>query len=400
MRRAGLIAGLLGALALGPPAHAETTVDYQGLRITVPGDWPVRRLGRDSTECVRFDRHALYLGPAGHGQDCPAHPVGRTETLHVEPLEPQAAALASSLIAGGVTASPGRATRTYVGRWPALAVNDPGAGELRLAVPGAGVLVTGSYGSSRRELDRVLAGITPVPDAPSAERRSGEDRVSGRGFDTCTAPSLAAMRAWRKDFVAANIYIGGPARSCPDGRLSRDWVSAVRAMGWRLIPTYVGPQAPCTDAGPRFSRDNAALAGQLSAADAVDRATALGLPPKSPIYLDVEAYDRHSAACRQAVLTFVDSWVRGLRVLRYTSGVYSSVGSGIRDLGEADGISRPTAIWFAHWDRKPGVREDPYLRDDWWPGHRRIKQYRGDHREKHGGYRLNIDSDTVDGYVR
>jgi hypothetical protein len=294
-------------------------------------------------------------------------------------------------------------TRTYVARWPALAVDDPGAGELRLAIPGAGVLVTGSYGTSPRDLDRVLAGVTTVPDAPSAERRSGDDGpgrwVSGRGFDTCTAPSLAAMRAWRKDFVAANIYIGGPARSCPDGRLSRDWVTAVRGMGWRLIPTYVGPQAPCTEAGPRFSLRNADLAGQLSAADAVDRAGALGLPPKSPIYLDVEAYGRHSASCRQAVLAFVDSWARGLRVLGYTSGVYSSVGSGIRDLGEADGITRPMGVWFAHWDRKPGVHEDHYLRDDWWPGHRRIKQYRGDHVEKHGGYRLNIDSDTVDGYV-
>jgi hypothetical protein len=207
------------------------------------------------------------------------------------------------------------------------------------------------------------------------------------------------MRAWRNDFVAANIYIGGPARACPDGRLSRGWVSAVREMGWRLIPTYVGPQAPCSVARPRFSPANAALAGQLSAVDAASRAAALGLPLRAPIYLDLEAYNRRNPACRQAVLTFLDSWTRGIRALDYTSGVYSSVGSGIRDLGEANGISKPTAIWFAHWDKKADVWGDPYMDDEWWPGHHRIKQYRGDHFEKHGGIRLHIDSDEVDGNV-
>jgi hypothetical protein len=245
----------------------------------------------------------------------------------------------------------------------------------------------------------VIGAITRV-SLRDAERRSGERRgwVTGAGFDTCTAPSLSAMRAWRGDFVAANIYIGGPARACSQGRLSRRWVEAVQAMGWRLIPTYVGPQAPCTSSRPRFSAGNAALAGQLSAVDAVNRAMALGLPPKTPIYMDLEAYGR-SAACRQAVLTFVDSWTRGVRALEYTSGIYSSVASGIRDLGDADAISKPTAIWFAHWNHKPDVWADRYMDEEWWPGHHRIKQYRGDHVEKHGGVKLKIDSDAVDGDV-
>jgi hypothetical protein len=320
----------------------------------------------------------------------------------VEPLSEQTASFVSGLLARSPHGPGGdRLTRMYVGRLPGLAVRDLGAGEVRVAVPDAGVLLTGSYGSSPRDLDRILAGITPVPDGV-AERRGGEPRrwVSGRGFDTCAAPSLTAMRAWRRAFVAANVYIGGPARSCPDGRLSRGWVSAVRAMGWRLIPTYVGPQAPCTSARPHFSADSADVAGQLSAVDAVHRAQALGLPPRSPIYLDLEAYSRRRASCRRAVLAFLDSWTRGLRALRYTSGVYSSVASGVHDLGEADGITKPAAIWFAHWDRKAGVRNDRYVPDGWWPGHRRIKQYRGDHVERHGGVRLNIDDDAVDGYVR
>jgi hypothetical protein len=395
MRRAGLLAALSVALILGPPAYADTTVDYQGLRITVPAGWPVYHLGPRFTECLRFDRHAVYLGPAGENQVCPAHVVGRTEALHVEPLTEQAASLAEGLLHDGAR----------LAGLPAVTVR--AEGEIRVAVPDAGVLITGSYGSAPQELQRVIAGITQAPAGHSDERRSGggERRrwATGSGFDTCSAPSLEAMRAWRDDFVAANIYIGGPARACPDGRLSRRWVSAVREMGWRLIPTYVGPQAPCTSSsssGPRFSAGNAALAGRLSAVDAVNHADTLGLPPKTPIYLDVEAYDRRATTCRQAVLAFVNSWTKALRTLAYTPGVYSSVGSGIRDLGEASGISKPAVVWFAHWDRKADVQDDPAMDDDWWPSHRRIKQFRGDHFEKHGGVRLHIDSDAVDGYVR
>lgn len=399
MRRAGLFACILGALIPGPAAHADTSVDYQGLRITVPAGWPVYRLGRDSAECVRFDRHAIYLGAAGERQNCPAHAVGRTEALHVEPLTGQT----SSFAAGLLRPAPSDrriGDRDSVAGSPALSVRDTATGEIREAVPGLGVLIIGSYGARPQDVEQVIGTIARAPEERSGERRGERRRwVTGAGFDTCTAPSLAAMHAWRDDFVAANIYIGGPARACPSGRLSRRWVTAVHAMGWRLIPTYVGPQAPCTSSRPRFSGASAAVEAQVSAADAVNRAAALGLPPSTPIYLDLEAYDRHSASCRQAVLTFLDSWTKGVRALEYTPGVYSSIGSGIRDLAEAEDVSRPAAIWFAHWNRRPSVWSDRLMDEDWWPGHHRIKQYRGDHFEKHGGYRINIDSDSVDGDV-
>ncbi|MFB9838496.1 glycoside hydrolase domain-containing protein [Actinoallomurus acaciae] len=394
MRRAGLLACLLAALVPTPAARADTTVDYQGLRITVPAGWPVYRLDPRSTECVRFDRHALYLGTAGTNQLCPAHVIGRTEALHVEPLTEQTAAFATGML--------GSSPPSSVAGVPAVTVTDTTDGEIRSAVPGAGVLITGSYGAGpgAGELRRLIAGIAQER-SDAGQRRSGDRRrrwVTGAGFDTCSAPSLAAMRAWHDDFVAANIYIGGPARACPDGRLSRRWVEAVQAMGWRLIPTYVGPQAPCTSSRPRFSPSTAALAGQLSAVDATNRAAALGLPPGTPIYMDLEAYGRR-AWCRQAVLTFVDSWTRGVRALEYVPGLYSSVASGVRDVAEADDISRPETVWFAHWDRRPNVWGDRLMGEDWWADHRRIKQFRGDHVEKHGGVKLKIDSDAVDGYV-
>jgi hypothetical protein len=95
----------------------------------------------------------------------------------------------------------------------------------------------------------------------------------------------------------------------------------------------------------------------------------------------------------------VDSWTKGVRALAYVPGLYSSVASGIRDVAEADGISRPETVWFAHWDRRPNVWGDRLMDKDWWPDHRRIKQFRGDHVEKHGGVKLKIDSDSVDGLV-
>jgi hypothetical protein len=65
------------------------------------------------------------------------------------------------------------------------------------------------------------------------------------GFDTCTAPSLPAMRAWRTKFAATAIYIGGEEMACDYGNLSAEWIKAAEAMGWSLLPTYVGPQASC-----------------------------------------------------------------------------------------------------------------------------------------------------------
>ncbi|WP_345431543.1 DUF1906 domain-containing protein [Actinoallomurus vinaceus] len=392
----------------------DTDVHYQGLRIPVPAGWEIHRLGPGSTDCLRFDRHALYLGPAGGNQRCPAHAVGRTTALHVEPLTEQTSALVKGLLAG----SGGERT----GRPPGLRVKDPAAHEIRIAVPEAGALITGSYGPREEELERILARITVDPPPAegtagsaaggagggitggSAERRSGVAHrrrwIKGDGFDTCNAPSLDAMHAWRGEFVAANIYIGGVSRSCPDGRLTHDWVAAVRSMGWRLIPTYVGPQAPCGPHRINFTPDSATDDGKDSAKDAVRRARLLGLSRHSPIYFDLEAYSRHDPVCRQAVLAFIDAWTRKLRRLGYVPGIYSSLTSGIRDLAEAKGIRKPTAVWFAHWDEKADPRGDKAMERKWWPGHRRIKQYRGDHLETHGGYTLNIDNDALDGYVR
>uniref|UniRef100_UPI00104125BE DUF1906 domain-containing protein n=1 Tax=Actinomadura roseirufa TaxID=2094049 RepID=UPI00104125BE len=432
-----------------PPAGAGRTVRYRGLRIPVPAGWAVRDLDADPSRCVRYDRHAIYLGRPGPQPDCPARVVGRTEVLHIAPLDGAAAPAAPAPRpritpeTGGRTGAPAAAR---VHRPASFTVPRNVAQETRLALPEAGVVITGVYGTDPAALQRVLRGIEPISVRPGAPRpagvaptppddpsdmldmgdippdllpgepppgpaepdgeQPGEPAVeahhawaSGRGFDTCTAPSLATMRAWRPSFKVTNIYIGGAARGCAQPNLTASWIRQVRRMGYRITPTYVGMQAPCGHRPQRFTAGNAASQGARNAADAALRARALGIPHHRPIYFDMEAYRGGHASCKAAVLRFVDAWVRGLRARDYVPCLYSSAKSGIRDVGRATGISKPGCIWFANWDGMARLYGDPFVKDEWWSPHRRVKQYRGGHRERHGGVTLNIDSDIADGRV-
>jgi len=82
------------------PGSDAQTVRYRGLEFEVPASWPVYDLAADPTRCVRFDVHAVYLGHPGADQRCPAHLVGRTETVLVEPGKPPVAATAAREING------------------------------------------------------------------------------------------------------------------------------------------------------------------------------------------------------------------------------------------------------------------------------------------------------------
>lgn len=419
----------------GPAGSAGSphgrVVEYRGLRVPVPAGWEVHRLDRHPSQCVRYDRHAVYLGRPGPQPDCPARVVGRTEVVHIQP-------------AGG-----GRTARTVVhaDKLASLTVPRTVDHEVRLTLPEARVIITGVYGRDPGPLQRVLRGIRlsgrgtaapsrpdvrrvaptvpsvavegtapaegavpsggPVPtdgpgpaESPSAGRETALERswVRGKGFDTCTAPSLATMRAWRPSFKVTNIYIGGVARGCAQPNLTASWVRQVRAMGYRLTATYVGLQAPCGGHRQHFTAGSASRQGAQAAVDAARRARALGIPAGKPLYYDMEAYHHRKSACRAAVLRFVDNWVDRLKTEGYEPCLYSSSGSGVRDVGRSS-ISKPSCVWFANWDRRAKVYGDPFLPDAWWSPHRRVKQYRGGHRETHGGVTLNIDSDIADGRV-
>ena len=231
-------------------------------------------------------------------------------------------------------------------------------------------------------------------------RLSVASDFTGLGFDACTTPSSRTMSAWATSpYRALGVYIGGANRACAQPNLTASWVGEQVGAGWRLIPTYVGLQAPtssCTSCA-KLSTALATPQGEAAARDAVARAQSAGIGPGSPIYFDMEAYTRTSSASN-ATLTFLAAWTTELHALGYVSGVYSSSASGIADLaGEVGtGYPLPDDIWTANWNGAQNTI-DPYVPATAWARHQRLHQYRGGHNETYGGVTINIDNDYVEG---
>jgi Domain of unknown function (DUF1906) len=229
--------------------------------------------------------------------------------------------------------------------------------------------------------------------------------LRGPAFDTCTAPNLRAMSAWRVSrYRGLGIYISGSERSCRQPELTRAWVRRVTRMGYRLLPIHLGRQAPCTTRrnSAKIRPAIAARQGVDAAVTAIERARALGLRPGSALYLDMEHYNATRARCRVAVLRFISGWTRGLHSRGYLSAVYAGLTSGARDLArnyDNPAFLRPDAIWIARWDGSRRLFGWAGIPDRLWRNHQRAKQYRGDHNERHGGVTINIDSDQVDAPV-
>jgi uncharacterized protein YraI len=243
---------------------------------------------------------------------------------------------------------------------------------------------------------------TPVtyPAASSATR------VEGRFFDTCTAPSLNALAAWRgtSPYTGVNIYFGGRNRGCAQPNLTASWVRSASAAGWSLVPTYFGDQPFCVYGSKpyRYTASEAAARGRADGTDAVSKARSLGLLPGSALYADVEHYDRSNSSCVGAVRTYVSEWTRTLHRNGYLAGVYAHQDSGVRDLAASYGstsLARPDAVWMARWDNVASLTGWPTASNTLWAEWQRAKQYRGDHVETWGGVSINIDSDIIKGPV-
>lgn len=395
------VGALLTPAAAGNSATATRSgtrqVAYHGLRVPVPAGWPVYDLAKDPTTCVRFDQNAIYLGAPGPDQRCPAHAAGRSDALLIQPDSTAAASRAS--------ASPGRDLVT-------------------LRVAPAQLLLTASRATGSPLITRMLRRATTTAGTPATARAlhpagravpprwtwpwvtqpSGPTVFTGRGFDTCAAPSTTAMRAWLGGpYGAVGVYLGGVNRACGDGNLSADWVREVSGMGWRLFPIYVGYQAPCARGSRLVSidPDQADLQGASDADDAVQHATSFGVRPGSAIYFDLESYQPGDLSCRQTVLSFVSAWSRRLRALGFHPGVYSGAKSGISDLATCylnAGYAHPSAIWIARWNNDPALT-DPAVPDRFWSRHQRMKQYHGSRTETHGGVAINLDPDAMDAPV-
>ena len=404
------------------PVSGWQAVTFGPVRFRVPADWPVVNLAEGPSRCVRFDVHAAYLGTQGLQPTCPAGAIGRTEAVDVQSLDDRTSA--------GVVFGP----PTRVGREPARVA--PFAGTTRsftVAFPRLGVLVTATFGEHRGLAWKVVSSVEPAPiprslpaspvdvipatvppitgsvaSRATARTATGSRTASayvGRGFDACTAPSLASMTAWLSSpYKAIGIYVGGANRGCSQPNLTASWVASAETLGWNLMPLYVGLQAPCASQRrlALISTSTPTAQGRNAADDAVVQAANLGLGIGSPIYFDMEAYDSTKPTCVITVEKFLSAWTAELHVKGYVSGVYGSSGSTIKELAayaQNPNYASPDDIWFANWNGTANIFGDPYFSDTLWPNHQRIHQFRGGHTETYSGIAINIDSSQVDGAV-
>ena len=432
---------------------AMKTVVYHGYEFQVPADWPVYRLDQHPTTCVRYDVHAVYLGTPGANMQCPAGLVGRTQTVSVIPSTTVAAGSGSEITdqreqpdgVGGtelpsLPAVHGSVTLNAAQHELRVALGPVSVGTASVGTASPGTTVVATYGTDPAVVEQVLGTLRPAPararptaqTAPSklkppAKKKSKKPRASAstttswhglpanwpvqivqqpptlhpvKGFDACTTPSLATMQVWRRQYAAIGVYIGGVNDACAYGNLSAAWVQSAAGMGWGMLPTYVGPQAPCwswNGQGVRINPSRAAAEGVTAGEDAVGDARLFGLAAGSPIYYDMEAYGA-SPSCVSTVLTFIGAWDRTVASAGYVTGVYSSQDSGIVNMQAAvtaktAGFTPPDALWIALWDHDVTLQDGTLS----WPLDERSKQYWGNTTGTVGGITLSIDDDLVGG---
>ncbi len=384
-------------------APAFRTISYLGEQLRVPAAWHVHDLIADPSTCVRLDVPAVYKGRLGQQPQCPAHAVGVTDAIHLEPLAGRS--------------MPPALHRTSIGGQQVL-VNSAAAQQVShrvvAAFPEGGVLATISFGSDATVAQQVLTSFTLVPaSAPHAPQISAPAAATvavgpvihtGKGFDACTAPSESDMNAWRASpYRAVGVYIGGLNRACDQPNLTATWVQNEIAAGWNLIPLYVGLQASCVldrNAGEQITHAQAASQGTAAGTDAADQAAALGMRAGSPVYFDMEAWDTGNSACNADVVTFIRAWTNKLHSRGFESGMYGSAGAGMAQvIAPLYGTSgAPGYVDFAEWDGNANTTS-AYIPTSAWPGQRRIKQYNGNVTETWGGVTINIDRDYSNGLV-
>ena len=260
---AAAIAGLVGGLLSGGSADAQSSargvhvVTYHGYHLTVPRTWPVYDLARNPTVCVRFNRHAVYLGQPSAHENCPSFAIGRTEAILVQAAPARGGAARAGASASAVPAVVGLGgdssgwlvdhgvlvAATWAGH-PGLIRRALGVRSMRALMKRAGELPAASGQPRARQA------IAQIASRRSAASPGGV--FTGQGFDACSTPSSSQMSAWlaHSPYRAIGVYIGGASEaSCARGTLSASWVARESAAGWHLMPIYVGRQAPSNDCG-------------------------------------------------------------------------------------------------------------------------------------------------------
>jgi hypothetical protein len=362
-------------LRLAQPSSGLTPMTFGGYTFRLPRSWPVIDVSDQQRTCVRYNRPAVYLGSPGRNEACPARLAGTTQAMLIQRGPAQARRWASENPVSRritVTAPRIRITATF-GTNPAQIEQILRSASLPRPV-------------IREPADQAVPAGRAVPDLPASATN-----FHGRGFDSCTAPSAAYMRAWRRHspYRAIGVYIGGSDRACSQPNLTRRWLRREARAGWHFFPMYVGPQAAYGELSAPVGQ------GTAAADDAVSQAERLGFAPQAPLYYDMEAYPPGQTG---AALRFLSAWSATIHQLGYASGVYSSSLSGIEDLAQQyfSGVyTMPDVIYDARWNGQANTK-DSVLGPVQWSGHRRLHQYQGNVEQSFGGDQIDIDQDFLD----
>ena len=193
-----------------PVSASGKTVRYRGLRLNVPANWPVYHLTAGSRTCVRFNRHAVYLGAPSAVQDCPAHTVGRTEAILVAPAtahvagDAATAAQSPAVTAAAAQSSQGSEAQLHLHGTEVTATwhTRPGVVARAIGVPRLTAETTSAaVARASRRPARVqrhapaprssAAASTPAPASIPARRRPRPRRRPGRARDTTPSGSTS-----------------------------------------------------------------------------------------------------------------------------------------------------------------------------------------------------------------
>lgn len=239
----------------------------------------------------------------------------------------------------------------------------------------------------------------PPPDAPV-----------GAAFDAKSAMTTQQMAIWKdaSPYDGVGIYI--PVDEDWDNRADKDqenltpaWVDSILGDGWRIIPIYVGHQAPSSCAIGRFVNmsgdgETARSQGRAAGVDAIASMQGLGIGSGAPIYLDIEGY---RPGCGRTVVAYIEGWTEALQAEGYLSGVYGSQSSVMTDLTAAaitGGFTLPDAIWVSSNSGVAGTLGLDFPPDNLWTN-ARIHQYRLSVTRTYGGVTREVDDNIVDAPV-
>ncbi|MET7621655.1 DUF1906 domain-containing protein, partial [Streptomyces sp. NPDC005408] len=143
-----------------------------------------------------------------------------------------------------------------------------------------------------------------------------------------------------------------------------------------------------------------ATQGAKDGADAVAKATALGMKAGSPLYLDMEPYDISDSACNNAVLTYVRAWNKAAHAKGYWAGFYGFKSTSATAVATVkDRTDMPDIMWYALWDSTRTTTRDWPWSPTMWTGHRRAHQYTVNSKESRGGVTLTVDRSDWDAPV-